>query len=64
MVILSGLTFLLDRSTRDQTMKISFIFFRALFHLICIYKVQANFWNCLNRLEKGFVPETRVALGE
>src|SRR5436190_21902159 len=35
-------------------MKISFIFFRVLFHLICIYKVQANFWNYLNRLEKGF----------
>src|SRR5436190_14311853 len=55
MVILLGLIFLLDRSTHDQTMKISFIFFRALFHLICIYKVQANFWNCLNRLEKGFL---------
>src|SRR5436190_735618 len=36
-------------------MKISFIFFQALFYLICIYKVQANFWNCLNRLEKGFL---------
>src|SRR6266540_3485609 len=35
-------------------MKIGFIFFRALFHLICIYKVIANFWNYLNRLEKGF----------
>ena len=54
MVILLGLIFLLDRSTQDQTMKISFIFFRALFYLICIYKVQANFWSCLNRLEKGF----------
>src|SRR5436190_683791 len=54
MVILLGLIFLLDRSTQDQTMKISFIFFQALFHLICIYKVLANFWNCLNRLEKGF----------
>src|SRR6266542_1735352 len=53
MVILLGL-FLLDRSTQDQTMKISFIFFRALFYLICIYKVQANFWSYLNRLEKGF----------
>src|SRR6266540_2188781 len=52
MVILLGLIFLLDSSTQDRTMKISFIFFRALFHLICIYKVQANFWNCLNRLEK------------
>src|SRR6266540_3484717 len=54
LVILLGLIFLLDRSTPDQTMKISFIFFRALFHLICIYKVLANFWNFLNRLEKGF----------
>ena len=54
MVILLGLIFLLDRSTQDQTMKISFIFFQALFYLICIYKVQANFWSCLNRLEKGF----------
>src|SRR5437868_591372 len=54
MVILLGLIFLLDRSNQDQTMKISFIFFRALFYLICIYKVQANFWSCLNRLEKGF----------
>src|SRR5436190_21435582 len=54
MVILLGLIFLLDRSTHDQTMKISFIFFRALYHLICIYKVQANFWNFLNRLKKGF----------
>src|SRR5438128_2195622 len=54
MVILLGLIFLLDRSTQDQTMKISFIFFRALFYLICIYKVQANFWSCLNRLEKDF----------
>src|SRR5438105_14985888 len=54
MVILLGLIFLLDRPTQDQTIKISFIFFRALFQLICIYKVQANFWNCLNRLEKGF----------
>src|SRR5436190_9868801 len=54
MVILLGLIFLLDRSTQGQTMKISFIFFRALFYLICIYKVQANFWSCLNRLEKGF----------
>src|SRR5438128_1041627 len=33
-------------------MKISFIFFRALFYLICIYKVQAIFWNFLNRLKK------------
>src|SRR5438105_6541382 len=68
MVILLGLIFLLDRSTQDQTMKISFIFFRALFHLICIYKVQANFWNCLNRLEKGFLISrdtcrTRIAPG-
>ena len=54
MVILLGLIFLLDIPTQDQSMKISSIFFRALFHLICIYKVQANFWNCLNRLEKGF----------
>src|SRR5438105_2464629 len=54
MVILLGLIFFLDRSTQDQTMKISFIFFRALFHLICIYKDQADFWNYLNRLEKGF----------
>src|SRR6266540_489731 len=54
MVILLGLIFLLGRSTQDQTRKICFIFFRALFHLICIYKVQANFWNYLNRLEKGF----------
>src|SRR5438128_4683870 len=54
MVILLGLIFLLDRSTQDQTIKISFIFFQALFYLICIYKVQANFWSCLNRLEKGF----------
>src|SRR5207237_363790 len=52
MVILLGLIFLLDRSTQDQTRKIGFIFFRALFHLICIYKVQVNFWNFLNRLEK------------
>src|SRR5438105_7269970 len=65
MVILLGFIFLLDRSTQEQTMKISFIFFRALFHLICIYKVQANFWNYLNRLEKGFYPPgKRVALGE
>src|SRR6266540_830502 len=54
MGILLGLIFLLDRSTQDQTMKISFIFFRFLFYLICIYKVQANFWSYLNRLEKGF----------
>src|SRR5438105_14282914 len=54
MVILLGLIFLLGRSTQDQTRKIGFIFFRALFHLICIYKVQENFWNFLNRLEKGF----------
>src|SRR6266542_4847005 len=54
MFILLGLRFLVDKSTQDQTMKISFIFFRALFYLICIYKVQANFWSCLNRLEKGF----------
>src|SRR6266540_4016082 len=54
MVILLGLIFLLDRSTQDQTMKISFIFFQALFHLLCIHKVLANFWNYLNRLEKGF----------
>src|SRR6266508_4621853 len=54
MVILLGLIFLLDRSTQDQTMKISFIFFRALFYLICIFKVQANFWSYLNRLEKVF----------
>src|SRR5438128_395639 len=53
MVILLGLIFLLDRSTQDQTIKISFIFFQALCHLICIYKVQANFWNFLNQLEKG-----------
>src|SRR6266540_5197257 len=52
LVILLGLIFLLDRSTPDRTMKIGFIFFRALFHLICIYKVLANFWNFLNRLEK------------
>src|SRR6266508_1081756 len=52
MVILLGLIFLLDKSTQDQTVKISFIFFRALFYLICIYKVLANFWNFLNRLEK------------
>src|SRR5438034_2842977 len=52
MVILLGLIFLLDRSAQDQTMKISFIFFRALFYLICIFKVQANFWSYLNRLEK------------
>src|SRR6266508_1436607 len=52
LVILLGLIFLLDRSTQDQTMKISFIFFRALFQLICIYKVQAIFWNYLNCLEK------------
>src|SRR5207244_9777166 len=52
MGILLGLIFLLDRSTQDQTMKISFIFFRALFYLICIFKVQANFWSYLIRLEK------------
>src|SRR5437762_2218374 len=36
----------------QSTPKIGFIFFRASFHLICIYKVLANFWNFLNRLEK------------
>src|SRR6266542_671985 len=64
MVILLGLIFLLDRSTQDQTMKISFIFFRALFYLICIYKVQANFWSCLNRLEKGFNHSGHVSHSE
>src|SRR6266540_921632 len=45
-------------------MKISFIFFRALFYLICIYKVQTNFWSCLNRLEKGFNHPGHVARSE
>src|SRR6266540_2821905 len=52
MVILLGLIFLLDRSTQDQIMKIGFIFFRALFYLIYIFKVHANFWSYLNQLEK------------
>ena len=45
-------------------MKISFIFFRALFYLICIYKVQAIFWSCLNRLEKGFNHPGRMSHSE
>ena len=35
-VILPGLTFLLDISTQDQTMKISFIIFCSKFYFLCI----------------------------
>src|SRR5438105_6633498 len=46
-------------------MTISFIFFRALFHLICIYKIQANFLELLKSAGKRvFTPGTRVAPGE
>src|SRR6266540_3706407 len=65
MVILLGLIFLLDRSTQDQTMKISFIFFLSIIPFNMHLQSSSKFLELLKSAGKRvFTPGTHVAPGE
>src|SRR6266540_2434806 len=65
MVILLGLIFLLDRSTQDQTMKISFHIFLSIIPFNMHLQSSSKFLELLKSAGKRvFTPGTRVAPGE
>src|SRR6266542_6502217 len=52
LVLFLTLAFFLCRVKYYKSMKIGFTFFGAIFHFLCISKVQALFWKILNRLKR------------